>query len=567
MKGKHFHTKIRLHRQKGAQMKYNFSLQKKDGVRVPTNMLYDMTNSDLKVNFGFLTEKNKRKQNGLQISELNSGFDTVYWYRESDITKIIADEYGCYIDGNCSDQIPLTFITEIPEEGNYQVKITLYAVKEVKEVYIFLGRRRLAYIGSIQAGHCFEKTFVTNICPIIPRGYSTEMKDSTLDITVIGDKVHLQHIEIEAVKCRTMYIAGDSTICDQSADYPYYPSHSYSGWGQMLPYYLGTSFAVSNHAHSGLTTESFRSEGHYKIMLDRIKEGDICLFQFGHNDQKLAHLMADGGYRQNLILYIKEIQEKGAQPILVTPLARNTWKGNDDTYNDLLDGYAQECKKISKEFQIPLVDLHYKSKELVTQLGRDKVKSYYFPSDYTHSNDYGAFLFAAYVYDELLKNGAIQEDHKESRFKWNPPKVLPEIVPPVDWDFIEDPNAEKLFENLENPDDNLTRVGALELAITAMHFFPTNVYNDAFEDIVGHELYAGTVECAYQNGLIPEDMIKNDRFLPQNNITGREFMGIVMNGYRSRKGNQKLDISFETIRNCQTISRRTAADICKQLHI
>ena len=548
-------------------MKYNFCSQQQDGIQVPADMLYDSTNSDHDTSFGFLTEKNRRKQKSLQIAELNSGFDLVYWYRESEITEINADEYGCYIAGNNANQIPLTFITEIPEEGNYQVKITLYAATEVEEVYVFLGRRRLAYIGTILAGHSVTRTFVTNICPIIPRGYSDPMEDNTLDITVIGEAVHLQQIEIEAVKCKTLYIAGDSTVCDQSADYPYYPYHSYSGWGQMLPYYLGTSFAISNHSHSGLTTESFRSEGHYKILLDRIEKGDICLFQFGHNDQKLAHLMADGGYRDNLICYIKEIQAKGALPILVTPLARNTWKGNDDSYNDLLVGYTEECKKISSEYKIPLADLHDKSKELVTRLGRDKVKSYYFPSDYTHGNDYGAYIFASYVYEELLKQGIIHEDQKVSRYTWNPPKNLPEIVPPKDWEFIEDPKTEKLFENLDNPDGLLTRVGALELVITAMHFFPTNVYNDVFVDIVGHELYAGTVECAYQNGLIPDDMVNDNRFLPQNHITGREFLDIVMNGYRSRKGNQQLDISFDEIKNCKTISRRTAADICKQLHI
>lgn len=548
-------------------MKYNFCLHTSNGVGVPAHMLYDMTKTNQKINFGFLTEKNRRNQKSLQIPELNSGFDTVYWYRESDITEIKADVYGCYIDGESADRIPLTSITKINEEGNYQIKITLYATKEVQEVSIFLGCRRLAHIGTIKAGQYLFKTCITNICPIIPRGYMDPMENNTIDITVIGKDVHLQQIEIDPIVCKTLYVAGDSTVCDQSADYPYYPHHSYSGWGQMLPYYLGTACTVSNHAHAGLTTESFRSEGHYKILLDRIVEGDICLFQFGHNDQKLSHLMADGGYRKNLILYIKEIQAKGAQPVLVTPLARNTWKGNDDTYNDLLYEYAIECKKISEEYQVPLVDLHEKSKELVIQLGRDKVKNYYFPSDYTHSNDYGAFLFASYVYEELVKQVDIGEENKESRFSWNPPEVLPEIAPPADWEFCEDPNAEKLFENLDRPDDKLTRVEALEFVITTMHFFPTNVYNDAFDDIVGHELYAGTVECAYQNGLIPDEMINDNKFLPQMNITGREFLKIAGNGYRSRKGNDRVDRSFETIKNCQTISRRTAADICKQLHI
>lgn len=548
-------------------MKYNFCEQVQDGIKVPANMLYDLEKNDTEIRFGFLTEKNRREYKELQIPELNSGFDTVYWYREDDITEIISDEYGCYIKGNAKEINPLTFVTEVPEEGNYQVRIALYASEEVKEFSIFFGCRKLAYIGNMKAGEHFEKTFVTNICPIIPRGYPDEKENKTLDITVIGENIHLQQIELEPAKCGTVYIAGDSTVCDQSADYPYHPHNSYSGWGQMLQYYLGTSYAVSNHAHSGLTTESFRSEGHYKILLERILEGDICLIQFGHNDQKLAHLMADGGYRDNLIRYIQEIKAKGAQPVIVTPLARNTWKGNDNTYNDLLIGYDAECKKIAQEYNVPLASLHDKSMELVIEHGRDKVKSYYFPSDYTHSNDYGAFLFAGYVYEELVKNGVVKEDSNMTRFQWTPPEVLPEIAPPADWTFTEDPNSEKLFEDLERPEAELTRSEALEIVITAMHFFPTNVYNDAFDDIAGHELYAGTVECAYQNGLIPDHMITDKMFYPQKHITGREFLEILMNGYRSRKGDQEPDVSFETIINCKTISRRAAADICKQLRI
>jgi lysophospholipase L1-like esterase len=554
-------------------VKYNFDVCAQDGIKVSAQTLYGMSDVDGNSNtsYGFLTEKNRRAQKRLQIPELNSGFDTVYWYRENNITQIKSDADGCYIAGEDAERIPLTFITKVPEEGNYQVTITLYATKEVKEALVFLGRRRLAYIGLLQAGQHWQKTFITNICPIIPRGYSDSMEDNTLDVTVIGESLHLQQIEVSPVKCTTVYIAGDSTVTDQSADYPYHPYHSYSGWGQMLSYYSGTtaatSFAVSNHAHSGLTTESFRSEGHYKILLDRIKKGDICLFQFGHNDQKLTHLMADDGYRKNLIQYIQEVQEKGALPVIITPLARNTWKGNDNTYNDLLYEYAQECKKIAQEYQIPLADLHEKSMSLVTRLGRDSVKRYYFPSDYTHSNDYGAFLFAGYVYEDLIEHQVFRQEYKVNEFVWNPPEVLPEIAPPDKLATVENPNEEKLFEKLDRPEEPLTRVEALEFVITAMHFFPTNVYNDAFDDIVGHELYAGTVECAYQNGLIPDDMVKNKKFQPKSYVTGKEFIEIAMNGYQSRKGKQQVDIQLETIKKSQTISRRTAADICKQLRI
>ncbi len=61
--------------------------------------------------------------------------------------------------------------------------------------------------------------------------------------------------------------------------------------------------------------------------MENISEGDICLFQFGHNDQKLDHLGAAEGYRNNLIRYVEEIRKKGAIPYLSHPLPETAgWK-------------------------------------------------------------------------------------------------------------------------------------------------------------------------------------------------------------------------------------------------
>nr|WP_304954957.1 hypothetical protein [uncultured Acetatifactor sp.] len=84
-------------------------------------------------------------------------------------------------------------------------------------------------------------------------------------------------------------------MTDQSAEYPYAPGTNYSGWGQMISAYLNQRIAVSNHAHSGLTTASFREEGHYGILEQYIRPGDYMLIQFAHNDQKLDELKAQEG--------------------------------------------------------------------------------------------------------------------------------------------------------------------------------------------------------------------------------------------------------------------------------
>ena len=526
--------------------------------------------------YGFLTETNRNADKRLQIPELNDGFQEVFWLDKSPITSILGDESGAYVDYAGQGEIPLTFAADVASEGNYKIRIKLYASQDVKELLIFTGRRRLAYIGSLQEGEVLIEDFITNICPIIPRGMDRAMEDLTCDITVLGRGVHLMELEITEWAGRTLYIAGDSTVTDQTADYPYLPGASYCGWGQMISCYAGQQMAVSNHSHSGLTTESFRSEGHYQILIDRIKENDICLFQYGHNDQKLMNLKSDEGYRQNLTRYINEIKAKGAIPVIISPLARNSWKNEAGAivYNDLLQDYQVECKRLAAEFQVPYVELHNVAMERIIKEGRDSAKRFFFPSDYTHSNDYGALLFASYVYGGLVKAGLMQDKLLKG---WQPPKQIELLEIPEECRNMKPADAVEILTNIERPGDELTRVEAMDFIIQTCKFFPTNVYNDMFTDVIGHETYAGTVETAYQNGMIPEEMVENGQFLPAKAITKREFLISLMQGYSSRKSlsGANPDMLQEALalgitddsKLDETISRGVAAEICRQINV
>lgn len=558
-------------------MKFTFGTSAAGEGCVPAALLYKPEENT----YGFLTEENRKAYPRLGIVELNSGYDTVYWAKGSLCTKIKEDDKGCFVDWDGDGELPLTFACDVPAEGNYNVQVTLYAEADAQAI-VFLGRRRLAARVMLKAGMSWSGSFVTNICPIIPRTYETAMEDLTLDVTVVGAGVHLCAVEAEPWQGPTLYIAGDSTVTDQSADYPYLPGNSYCGWGQMLSAYLGDQMAVSNHSHSGLTTESFRSEGHYQILIDRIQSGDLCLLQFGHNDQKLMHLLAEGGYRENLIRYIAELREKGARPVIVTPLARNSWKGGSGEYNDLLDGYAKACLDVGAALDVPVLDLHGKSMAFVTEQGREAAKRFFFPSDYTHSNDYGAYLFAGYIYEELCEKNVLSQagldltiaDQPEA---WNPPEVLHVLEVPEEFANVENPADEHLFENLERPDDVLNRAEALEFIVATMHFFPTNVYNDMFTDVIGHETYAGTVECAWQNGLIPEELIEDHTIQPLKKVNGATFVHMLLNGYATRKnlpeGSDdmekaiKLGIVEADFEQTAPLTREAAAEMCRKLKI
>ncbi len=200
---------------------------------------------------------------------------------------------------------------------------------------------------------------------------------------------------------RQLLLAGDSTVTNRVSTVRTESDCCHTGWGQMLPLYTGIDYKVRNFAQSGLTTDTFRQEGHYDFLLTYIKPHDYVLFQFGHNDQKLPELKHNGRYRENLITYIHKIREKNAIPILVTPLARNTWHCEKNEYNDLLFDYAESVKSICQETNTPCIDLHKISKNWIQEKGREQVKHYFYPGDFTHPNDHGAFKIAGFVYEEL----------------------------------------------------------------------------------------------------------------------------------------------------------------------
>ena len=530
--------------------------------------------------YGFVIEKNRREQELLKIPELNSGFDTVYWYQDQDLSLIQEDELGCFLDSEGivsrleqdagepwageRRRVPLSFIVDVPRQGNYKVTIVIRTAEPLKDVMIFTGRRRLAYKGDIPGNTEFTHSMIVNVCDIVPRGQTKIYSDTTIDITVLAEKPRISSLLVEEADCPVVYIAGDSTVTDQSADYPYAPGTSYSGWGQMLTAYMDEKIAVSNHAHSGLTTDSFRREGHYWVIEQYSRPGDYFFMQFGHNDQKLDELKAEGGYRANLVRYIKERRDKGVYPIIVTPIARNTWKGNDGTYNDLLEEYAKVCKDVGREMDVPVVDLHGRSMAFILERGLEASKPYFFPNDYTHSNDYGAYYMAGQVAEEIRK---VCGSHSDPAYRflagcvtkgfgaWDPATEIVLPVKPKRFEYVTNPaEGGALLSDVKDLDQPADRVSVLDMLIKTARFFPTNVYNDMFRDVVGHEWYAGTVECAYQNGMIDKGLVEDQCFYPQREVTLEEFLVFAVNGYRSRKALPK-EKSCTYDGSCQEFAR------------
>mgnify|MGYP004730694325 CR=1 FL=1 len=293
-------------------------------------------------------------------------------------------------------------------EGIYSVTYRIQMKEASDSLFVFAGRKQLLWFGSCKAGDIIEGTCYLHFGEIIPRFHKDRMAITKIGFAIAcEDADHIASVKMAAeklspTKLPTIWLAGDSTVTDQSCPKPYQPGGCFSSWGQCLAYFIGSDAAVDNQAHSGLTTETFRNEGHYGIVTDQMKPGDFCLLQFGHNDQKLAHLQAKTGYRENLLRYINEIRGCCGIPILVTPLARNTWK-EDGAYNDLLKEHAEAVFEVGEETGVPVIDLHRYAMQLIQENGKEASRVYFHPGDMTHTNEYGSWLFAKFI-AENLKN-------------------------------------------------------------------------------------------------------------------------------------------------------------------
>lgn len=213
----------------------------------------------------------------------------------------------------------------------------------------------------------------------------------------------------------TMFLIGDSTVADK----PYSGHNPEKGWGQVFPLYFKKGIKIENHAVNGRSTKSFRDEGRWDVVMERIKPGDYVLIEFGHNDQKKQspdrYTEADTDYRNNLIRYLEEARQKGAKPILATPISRRSFDENG-VLVDTHGRYSEVVREVSSAYKVPLLDLHLKTVAVLEQFGVEKSKElflHYRPGDYqrftdgqaddTHLSPTGAFKVCDLVMDELRR--------------------------------------------------------------------------------------------------------------------------------------------------------------------
>lgn len=219
------------------------------------------------------------------------------------------------------------------------------------------------------------------------------------------------------------YIIGDSTVKNGDGT----GKGGLWGWGDFIaPYFDTAKISIRNHAIGGRSSRTFITEGRWDKILATLKKGDYVIMQFGHNDggplddtarargtirgigneskeiynpiMKKQEVVYTYGYYMRK--YIRDAKEKGAVPIVCSPIPRNDWR--DGKVSRSKDSYAGWAEQIAKEEGAYFIDLNDLIATKYEQMGAEAVKPF-FPGDHTHTDINGAKMNAQIVMEQLKK--------------------------------------------------------------------------------------------------------------------------------------------------------------------
>ena len=185
------------------------------------------------------------------------------------------------------------------------------------------------------------------------------------------------------------------------------------GWGMVLKCSLDPRVEVVNLARGGRSTKTFIEEGLWAGLLEKINPGDTVMIAFGHNDADRVKIVRftdpKGAYTDNLTRFVADVRAKGGQPVLMTPIAKHVFVG--DQVQETHGAYAVAVRDVAKATKTPLIDLDADMMGAQQARGEAGSRGFYLiytPEDHvarypqgntdtTHINEGGARLAAALV--------------------------------------------------------------------------------------------------------------------------------------------------------------------------
>lgn len=313
--------------------------------------------------------------------------------------------------------------------------------------------------------------------------------------------------ENEQAAEHTLWLVGDSTVCEFNDDY-YYPRY---GYGTQISKYIDDTYKVKNLALSGRSSKSFVAEENYITLKSDIKAGDILMIGFGHNDEKVEDSArftsayatdtweTPGSFANCLWTnYVEMAQNKGAEVIICTPIIRRNGTGviaDSEQHKPTIEGevcdYAEHLRKFAAAKNLPLIDLTKETLEYYESIGAGSINvsldesnkpiytdekdgtlflhawSSYKPAtvDNTHLNIYGASM-VAYLFAK-----AVKEESKSSLSA----HVKSDIKAPVKANvLVVNPNYKvKLYQPPTKESELFTDKYSFDCNGTTLEFKPT----------------------------------------------------------------------------------------------
>ena len=310
---------------------------------------------------------------------------------------------------------PFHFTARVPQEGNYRVTVTLGDAAGATSTTIKAELRRLMIEKSVTgAGQFNAVSFIVNTrTPTIPavgdlKAGVVKLKaprETVQEAWAWDDAITLEFsnsrpapcaVTIEPVDVPTIFLLGDSTVCDQSKE-------PYNSWGQMLPRWFKPEVAVANHGESGETYRDSIGRRRLDKILSVMRPGDWLIMQFGHNDQKQIAAQTGGPfttYQAEIWKHVEAVRASGGFPMLVSPMERRGFDDEGKVRPSLIE-YAAATRQSARELALPFIDLNALSKPLYEALGREgSARAFAAPDgkvDNTHHNNYGSYQLAQCV--------------------------------------------------------------------------------------------------------------------------------------------------------------------------
>ena len=320
-----------------------------------------------------------------------------------------------------------TFEVDLPD-GDYAVQLIAGDADAASEIAITVEGIAKVQTTAKLAGEFLEMSF-----PIA-------LVDGRLTFDVDGDTAALNALTITKLADRvagaipTAYLTGDSTV--QTYDAAAYAPQA--GWGQMIDRFFADDVAFVNHAIGGRSSKNFITQGRLDDVLRAIRPGDYLFVQFGHNDATQGvddRYASPEDYKEYLRVYVDGARQRGATPVLVTPVSRRDFDADTGKFRVSFPEYVAKMIELAEEEDVLLVDLAASSRAYLDEIGPEAAKAVFlhvdpgiFPqrpagvADDTHFQEYGAIQMARLIAQDVAD---LEDPLSEKVVDIEPPAEVP----------------------------------------------------------------------------------------------------------------------------------------------